>query len=80
MTELTQNSGSLWASWPLDREVVIARVVDADRKTAFEAWSDPAQIVQWFGPDGFGIETHEIDIRAGPRRDPLFKPHAVLAH
>lgn len=54
-----------WASWPLDREIVIARVVDADRDTAFRAWTDPAQIVQWFGPAGFRIETHEIDIRAG---------------
>jgi len=32
---------------------------------AFRAWTDPAQIVQWFGPDGFAIETHEIDIRPG---------------
>ncbi len=54
-----------WASWPLDRELVISRVVDADRDTAFRAWTDPAQIVQWFGPDGFRLVTHEIDIRAG---------------
>lgn len=56
---------SAWASSPLDREAVLARVVDADRDTAFRAWTDPEQIVQWFGPDGFGLETHEIDIRAG---------------
>ncbi len=67
MSERSRNSGSAWASWPLDREVVIARVVDADRDTAFRAWTDPAQIVQWFGPDGFRIATQEIDIRAGGR-------------
>lgn len=65
MSEHTKNSVSEWASWPLEREIVIARVVDADRDTAFRAWIDPSQIVQWFGPDGFRIETHEIDIRAG---------------
>lgn len=56
---------SAWAGYPLDREVVIARVVDADRDTAFRAWTDPEQIVQWFGPAGFEIVTHEIDIREG---------------
>ncbi|MCC5969046.1 MAG: SRPBCC family protein [Pararhodobacter sp.] len=52
-------------AWPLDREIVIARVVNADRETAFRAWADPMQIVKWFGPEGFRLQTHEIDIRAG---------------
>ena len=65
MSENTKISISEWASWPLEREVVIARVVDADRDTAFRAWTDPSQIVQWFGPDEFTLETYEIDIRAG---------------
>jgi uncharacterized protein YndB with AHSA1/START domain len=67
MSDDARNSVSDWASWPLEREVVIARVVDADRETAFRAWTDPSQIVKWFGPDGLRIETHEIDIRAGGR-------------
>lgn len=62
---MTNNTTSAWASWPLDREVVMSRVLDADRDTAFRAWTDPSQIVLWFGPDGFVLETHEIDIRAG---------------
>jgi uncharacterized protein YndB with AHSA1/START domain len=65
MTDPTQKPVSAWASWPLDREVVIARIVDADCATAFRAWTDPAQIVQWFGPAGFQLKTHKIDIRAG---------------
>ena len=65
MSEHSKNSVSDWASWPLDREIIIARVVEADRDTAFAAWADPSQIVQWFGPAGFAIETHEIDIRTG---------------
>lgn len=65
MTDLTNDANSPWSAWPLDREIVIARVVNADRATAFEAWTDPAQLAQWFGPEGFRIESHEADIRAG---------------
>lgn len=65
MAEQTKNSVSEWAPFPLEREIVIARVVDADRDTVFRAWTDPSQIVKWFGPDGFLIESHEADIRAG---------------
>lgn len=45
----------------------MSRVVVADRETAFRAWTDPAQIVQWFGPAGFQIKSHEIEIRIGGR-------------
>jgi uncharacterized protein YndB with AHSA1/START domain len=65
MPEDTLETASPWAALQLDREVVMARVVDADRETAFRAWTDPAQIVQWFGPSGFDTHTHEIDIRVG---------------
>jgi uncharacterized protein YndB with AHSA1/START domain len=56
---------SAWAAWPLDREIVIARVIDAPREMVFDAWADPEQIVTWFGPAGMKIETREIDIREG---------------
>lgn len=62
---IDRNTESPWASWPIDREVVMARVVDADRDTAFRAWVDPKQIVQWFGPTGFRTETHDINIEVG---------------
>ncbi|QHQ35195.1 SRPBCC family protein [Algicella marina] len=52
-----------WSGDLLEREIVIARVVDADRETVFRAWTDPEQIVRWFGPEGFTLETDEIDIR-----------------
>jgi uncharacterized protein YndB with AHSA1/START domain len=54
-----------WQEWPLDREVVLARVVNAPVELAFRAWSDATQIVKWFGPDGMRLETREIDIRSG---------------
>jgi uncharacterized protein YndB with AHSA1/START domain len=65
MTDQIRNATSPWKSWPLDREVVMSRLVDADRGMAFRAWTDPEQIVQWFGPSGFQTKTYEIDIRVG---------------
>lgn len=56
---------SPWATWPLDREVVLTRVIAAPRERVFAAWTDPSQIVQWFGPAGISIDTREIDIRSG---------------
>jgi uncharacterized protein YndB with AHSA1/START domain len=62
---MTDSTESAWAAWPLDREIVIARVIDASREMVFDAWTDPEQITEWFGPKGLTIETHEIDVREG---------------
>lgn len=48
-----------------DREIVITRVLDAPRKRVFEAWTDPDQVGDWWGPDGFTTTTHEMDARPG---------------
>jgi len=65
MSDLSNVRQSPWSEWPLDREIVITRVVDAPRALVFEAWTDPVQLPVWFGPEGFAIETKEIDIRPG---------------
>jgi uncharacterized protein YndB with AHSA1/START domain len=54
-------------AWAMDREIVLTRVIAAPRERVFQAWTDPAQIVQWFGPDGFQVESLECDIRPGGR-------------
>jgi uncharacterized protein YndB with AHSA1/START domain len=56
---------SAWRDWPLDREIVLSRVISAPRKLVFAAWTDPDQIQKWFGPDGMAIETREIDLNPG---------------
>ena len=58
-------SESAWADWPIDREIVISRVIDAPRDIVYAAWTDPDQIQKWFGPEGMTIETKEIDLRPG---------------
>lgn len=51
--------------WDIEREIVLARVIDAKREFVFAAWSDPEHLPRWFGPQGFSIVTKEIDIRVG---------------
>jgi len=60
------NSSSL-GSWALDREIVLSRVVAAPRELVFKVWTDPQHLPKWFGPEGFRVETQEIDIRVGGR-------------
>jgi len=54
-------------TWAREREIVLSRVIAAPRERVFEAFTDPAQIPLWFGPEGFKTETLEADIREGGR-------------
>ena len=60
-------SSSPLDSWELDREIVLSRVIAAPRELVFKVWTDPQHLPMWFGPEGFKVETHEIDIRVGGR-------------
>jgi len=46
-------------------ELRITRVYDAPVQAVWDAWTDPAQAAQWWGPRGFTITTHSKDLRAG---------------
>jgi uncharacterized protein YndB with AHSA1/START domain len=48
-----------------DREIVISRVFDAPRELIWEAWTDPAQLVRWWGPNGFTMTVESMDVRPG---------------
>jgi len=48
-----------------DRELVFSRVFDAPRELVFEAWTDPEQVVQWWGARGFSTMIQEMDVRPG---------------
>ncbi len=47
------------------REIVITRVFDAPRETVWDAWTDPLQVVQWWGPRGFTTTIQEMDLKPG---------------
>src|SRR5438046_10762541 len=49
----------------VDREIVLTRVFDAPRRMVWEAWTDPKQLVLWWGPKGFTTTIEEMDVRAG---------------
>jgi len=53
------------ASDTSDREIVLTRVFDAPRELVWDAWTDPQQLVQWWGPKGFTTTIHEMDVRPG---------------
>ncbi len=67
MTNADARNDSDPTVWSLDREIVLTRIVAAPRKLVFRAWTDPRHLPVWFGPAGFKVDTHEIDIRVGGR-------------
>jgi uncharacterized protein YndB with AHSA1/START domain len=50
-----------------DQQVLITRIFDAPRDEVFRAWTEPDQVAQWFGPEGFDTQRVEIDLRVGGR-------------
>jgi uncharacterized protein YndB with AHSA1/START domain len=46
-------------------EIRLTRVYDAPVKAVWDAWTDPQQVAQWWGPRGFTITTHSKDLRPG---------------
>jgi uncharacterized protein YndB with AHSA1/START domain len=46
-------------------ELHLTRVYDAPVATVWDAWTDPEQAAQWWGPRGFTITTHSKDLRPG---------------
>ncbi len=48
-----------------NRQIVVTRVFNAPRELVFTAWTDPKHVAQWWGPNGFTITVHEMDVRPG---------------
>lgn len=46
-------------------EIRIIRIYDAPLQAVWDAWTDPAQVAQWWGPRGFSLTTHSKDLRPG---------------
>jgi uncharacterized protein YndB with AHSA1/START domain len=49
--------------------VTIVRTFDAPPEQVWQAWVDPQQVAQWWGPDGFEtpLDSIVIDLRPGGR-------------
>jgi uncharacterized protein YndB with AHSA1/START domain len=46
-------------------DVVVTRTFDAPRERVWRAWSDPDQVMTWWGPEGFTSPTCRMDFREG---------------
>ena len=53
MTASENVSGSGEAGAAGSPGVEIERVFDAPRELVWQAWTDPAQMARWYGPDNF---------------------------
>ncbi len=48
-----------------DREIVIARVINAPPEVVFNAFTEVRHLARWWGPDGFTTTTRSFDFRVG---------------
>jgi uncharacterized protein YndB with AHSA1/START domain len=48
-----------------DRVLRLERVIKAPLEDVFEAWTQPAILHQWWGPEGAEVPEHDLDIRVG---------------
>ena len=47
--------------------LVVRRTIHATTERLFEAWTNPAQLLSWWGPEGVNCVGAEIDLRVGGR-------------
>jgi uncharacterized protein YndB with AHSA1/START domain len=43
----------------------LERLIAAPPERVFELWTEPEGLVLWWGPDGYDIPTHLLDVRPG---------------
>jgi uncharacterized protein YndB with AHSA1/START domain len=46
-------------------EIYLTRIYDAPVKMVWDAWTDPKQVAKWWGPRGFTITTHSMEVKTG---------------
>jgi len=50
---------------PAAHALSISRIIDAPRQKIFRAWTEPALLVQWWGPHGMTTPECEMDLWVG---------------
>lgn len=46
-------------------ELVVTRMFPAPRELVFKTWTDPGHLSNWWGPQGFTLTIHSIDVKPG---------------
>jgi len=47
------------------RDLVVTRIFNAPIERVWNAWTDPQQVIQWWGPTGFSSPSAKMDFREG---------------
>jgi uncharacterized protein YndB with AHSA1/START domain len=47
------------------KDVSITRIFEASRERVWKAWSDPEQVMRWWGPNYFSSPSCKMDFREG---------------
>ena len=47
------------------RDLTFTRVFDAPVEKAWRAWSEPGEVMKWWGPDQFSCPSAKLDLREG---------------
>jgi uncharacterized protein YndB with AHSA1/START domain len=60
----------------------LERLIAAPPERVFALWTEPDLLVKWWGPEGFDVPVHSLDVRNGGRwrttmRSPEGKLHTV---
>jgi uncharacterized protein YndB with AHSA1/START domain len=50
---------------PTDRDLVLARIIDASPDKLYRAWTQPELLKQWFAPLPYTTPVAELDVRPG---------------
>jgi uncharacterized protein YndB with AHSA1/START domain len=56
-----------------DRELVLARWLDASPASCYRCWTDPTLIPKWFVPPPYSIARAEMDVRPGGSTNIVFR-------
>jgi uncharacterized protein YndB with AHSA1/START domain len=48
-----------------EKKMTIERVFDAPREKVWRAWTDPAELAQWWGPNGVTVPECRVEAHAG---------------
>ena len=58
-------AGALENAATAPRAIAATRVFDAPRDVVWRMWTEPDQVAQWWGPDGFTNSIDAMDVRPG---------------
>jgi uncharacterized protein YndB with AHSA1/START domain len=60
--------------------LTLKRRLNAPAAKVYAAWTDPTQIVRWFGPDAGKVTRADLDVRVGGRYDISFNTESGEQH